>query len=195
MKKIGAAFLFALVTVLSPDQALAAPKETAREETLILFGQRRVTLTVPAGFRYSSGKNERGLITTKLTDSAETIVLQISFLPDESGEFVSSRGRKEFMVETFQPYVGGSVEKAMQFEELEPRSGGGTYCVFTDANLVGKTNFPPGEFLNSTTGVKSWRGCIAVFTLLSNNTTSEEYRTAILLLRESLSEPPLTPLR
>ena len=195
MRKIVATFALALMTVLSTDRALAAPKETAREETLLLFGQRRVTLTVPAGFIYSSGKNERGLITTQLTDSTETIMLQISFLPDDNGEFASSRGRKEFMVETFQPYVAGSVERAMQFEELEPRSGGGTYCVFTDAKLVGKTNFPPGEFLNSTTGVKSWRGCIAVFTLMSNNTTSEEYRTAIRLLRESLNEPPLTPLR
>jgi len=195
VRTIGAAVVLALVTVFPTDHALAAPKETTREETLLLFGQRRVILTVPAGFIYSSGKNERGLITTKLTDSKETIILQISFLPDENSAFATSRGRKEFMVESFQPYVEGSVEKAMQFEELEPRSGGGTYCVFTDANLVGKTNFPSGEFLNSTTGVKTWKGCVAVFTLLSNNTTSEEYRTALRLLRESLNEPPLTPLR
>lgn len=183
-----AAFCFAI-------GATGAPKDHSRDETLVLYGQRRVILTVPAGFTYSSEKNDRGLITAKLTDSKETIILQISFLPDDKGEFATSRGRKEFMAQSFQPYVSGSVEKAMQFEELEPRFGSGTYCVFTDANLVEKKSFPAGEFLNSTTGVKTWRGFAAVFTLLSNNTTSEHYHTALRLLRESLNEPPLTPLR
>lgn len=186
--------LLALLLLASLAVVAAAPKEKAREETLVLFGQRRVTLAVPEGFAYSSNKDERGLITAKITGPKEKISLQISFLPDTEGEFATSRGRKEFMAESFQQYVAGSVEKAMQFEELDPRTGAGTFCVFTDASLVGQTKFPPGEYLHSTTGIKSWRGCLAVFTLMSNNTTSDEYRAAMKLLRESLVEPPLTPL-
>ena len=185
----------ALLLALPIAAALAAPKEKARDEVLVLFGQRRVTLAVPAGFVFSSDKDERGLITARLADPKEKITLQISFLPDTDGDFATPRGRKEFLVQTFQRYVAGSVEQAMRFEELEPRAGAGTYCVFTDTDLVGKTTFPPGEYLHSTTGVKTWRGCLAVFTLMSNSTTCDEYRAAMKLLRESLVEPPLTPLR
>ena len=185
----------ALLLALPCAAALAAPKEKARDELLVLFGQRRVTLAVPAGFVFSSDKDERGLITARLADPKEKITLEISFLPDSDGEAATPRGRKEFLVQTFQRYVAASVEQAMQFEELEPRAGAGTYCVFTDQDLVGKTKLPPGEYLYSTTGVKAWRGCLAVFTLLSQSTTSDEYRSAMKLLRESLVEPPLTPLR
>ena len=172
----------------------AFAKEPAREETLHLFQQRRVTVAVPAGFIYSSGKDERGIITAKLTDAKERIALQISFLPEPDGDVATARGRKEFMARTFQLYVGGSVEQAMQFEELEPRTGAGTFCVFTDAALVGQAKLPPGEFLNSTTGLKVWNGCMAVFTLFSNGTSSDEYRAAMTLLRESVAEKPV-PLR
>ena len=185
----------AVLLALPFAAALAAPKEKARDEVLVLFGQRRVTLAVPAGFRFSSDKDERGLITARLADPQEKVTLHLSFLPDTDGEFATPRGRKEFLVQTFQRYVAGSVEQAMQFEELEPRAGAGTYCIFTDNNLVGKTSFPPGEYLHATTGLKTWRGCLAVFTLMSNSTASDEYRAAMRLLRESLVEPPLTPLR
>ena len=44
----------AVLLALPFAAALAAPKEKARDEVLVLFGQRRVTLAVPAGFRFSS---------------------------------------------------------------------------------------------------------------------------------------------
>lgn len=186
--------LLALLLLLPLTGAPATAREKAREEILVLFGQRRVALAVPDGFMFSSDKDERGMITAKITDPKEKISLQLSFLPDADGDFATARGRKEFMAQSFQQYVTGSVEQAMQFEELEPRAGAGTFCVFTDASLVGKTKLPPGEYLNSTTGIKAWPGCFAIFTLLSNDTTSHEYRAAMKVLRESLVERPLTPL-
>jgi hypothetical protein len=101
---------------------------------------------------------------------------------------MNARARKEKMVELFQEYVDSSVEKAMQFEELDPRTGAGTYCVFTDASLVGKKKFPPGEFLHFTTGLKAWPGVLAIFRVFSNDTTSAEYRAAMKMLRESVQE-------
>jgi hypothetical protein len=49
--------------------------------------------------------------------------------------------------------------------------------------------------LHSTSGIKAWRGYFAVFTLLSQDTTSAEYTAIMRLLREGLAEQPLTPLR
>jgi hypothetical protein len=175
--------------------AIGTPKGQDREEILVLFEQRRVALAVPAGFVFSSGKGENGIITARLSDPKETVSLQISFLPDPSGGFSSARKRKEFIAQSFQHYVAGSVEQAMRFEELESRAGAGTYCVFTDASLAGKTKFPPNEYLHSTTGIKAWRGCFAVFTILSNSITSPEYVTVMNVVSESLKELPLTPLR
>ncbi|MCX6952155.1 MAG: hypothetical protein NTV51_08305 [Verrucomicrobia bacterium] len=186
--------LIALLLAL-PLGGLLAAKEKARDETLILFEQRRVAIAVPEGFVFTSNKDEQGFITARLNDPKDKVSLQISFLPDSEGEYATARGRKELMVKSFQQLVSGSVEQAMQFEELEPRSGAGTYCIFTDSALVGKTKYPPGEYLNSTAGIKSWRGCFVVFTLLSNDTKSDEYRAAMKVLRDSLAELPLTPLR
>lgn len=82
----------------------------------------------------------------------------------------------------------------MQFEELEPKTGAGTYCVFTDAALVGRSTLPPGEYLHLTAGVKTWPGVVVVFRLFSNDVNSSEYRAILTMLRESLQEKPV-PLR
>ncbi len=176
--------LFALLTGLG-----AATK--TQEETVFLFENRKVTVAVPDGFGFASSKDERGLITVRLADRKEKASMQITFLPDGEGQFATARGRKEFMHENFQEYVGASVEKVMQFEELDPKEGSGTYCVFTDANLVGKTKLPPGEFQHSTTGVKAWPGVVAVFTVMSNGTTTKEYQSVMAMLRQSVQEKPV----
>lgn len=186
------ALVLTALFALSGDAALA--KEKAREEVLMIFNQRRVSIAVPEGFLYSSEKDERGLITARLADPKEKVSLQISFVPDANDECSTTRGRKEFMVQSFQQYVTGSVEQGMRFEELDPGTGAGTYCVFTDSSLVGKDKIPKGEYLNSTAGVKVWDGCLAIFTLFSNDTKSEEYRAILKLLRESVTETP-SPLK
>jgi len=186
--------LLALLVAAPLAGSAALSREKAREEILILSGERRVALTVPPGFQYSSGKDERGLISARLTAPHERLSLELSFLPDPEGEYATARGRKELIAQAFQQYVGSSVEQAMRFEELDPRIGAGTYCVFTDANLVGKNDLPRGEYHHVTTGLKSWRGCFALFTLFSHDTTSDDYLAAMKLLRESVVELPLTPL-
>ena len=179
--------LVALVTGLG-----AASKTT--EETVFLFENRKVAVAVPEGLGFAATKDDRGLMTVRIQDRKEKISLQMTFLPDAEGRFGNARARKEFMHENFQEFLGGSVEKAMQFEELEPKEGTGTYCVFTDAALVGKAKIPPGEFQNSTTGLKAWPGVVAVFTVLSNGVNTKEYQAVMTMLRESVQEKP-APLK
>jgi hypothetical protein len=163
------------------------------DETVFLFENRKVVLAVPEGFGFSSNKDDRGVLTVKIADRKEQAALQLTFLPDPDSHFASGWNRREFMNDQFRTYVTGSVEKAMQFDELEPRQGAGTYCIFTDNSLVGKPKLPPGEFLNSTTGVKAWPGVAAVFVLFSNDTTSKDYKALMEMLRDSVQEeaPPL----
>lgn len=163
-------------------------------ETVFLFQNRKVVIAVPEGFGFASNKSELGIVSVEVSDPKEKVRLHLTFVPDVDQRFTSARGRMEFMNETFQPQLAGSVEKAMQFQELDPKSGAGTYCVFTDATLVGKTKLPAGEYLCATTGVKAWSGVGVVFAIFTNDTRTKEYQAILTLLRDSVQELPLTPL-
>jgi len=178
-------FAFVLLSLLIPTlPAAVAP----REETLFLFENRKVVLGVPEGFTLERGREAAGVISIGLADAGGRVSGEIRFLPDSELRFMQSRPRKELMNEMFNEYVAFSTQQAMQFEELEPRVGAGTYCVFTDARLVGKSPLPAGEFLHLTVGLKAWPGAIAVFRVFSQDTKSREYQAMLTLLRESLEE-------
>lgn len=164
----------------------AAPQ--TREETVFLFENRKLIVAVPPGFGCVTAKDESGMVNIKLADPKDRVSMELRFLPDPEHRFINSRARKELMNEMFNDYVDTSTEKAMRFEELEPRNGAGTYCVFTDASLVGKTKPPPGEFLYLTTGLKVWPGVVAIFRFFSNDTSSSEYQAVLRMLRESVDE-------
>lgn len=182
--------LLFMALALVPLQAAAPP----RDETIFLFENRKVTIAVPAEMKFSVQQDARGLGLIQIGDPAERISMQVAFLPDSAGMFRTARSRKEFMYERFNDYVAGSVEQAMQFEELDPHFGAGTYCVFTDAKLVGQSELPPGEYHHVTTGLKAWTGVVAIFTLFSQDTRSEEYRAVMAMLRQSVEER-IVPLR
>lgn len=164
----------------------------AREEMLPLTETRAILITVPEGFTYKAGANSRQELGISLVDAKGQVSLTVAFKPDTEGEFKAERTRKERLHEEFNEYVGGSVEKGMQFEELQPKVGAGTYCVFTDAKLVGKpaSEYPPGEYLHVTVGVKAWPGIVATFTLFSNDTKSEAHQALMKVMRESVHEKP-----
>lgn len=173
---------------------LRAGASRSAEQSVFLFENRRVAVVLPEGFGLATTKDERGLLTVRIANPADTANLQITFVPDSDGQLASSRGRMELMVGAFQAYVEGSVEKAMQFEELQPRTGSGTFCTFTDAKLVGKAEVPPGEFRYVTAGVKAWPGVGAVFSLFSQDPRAREHQALLALLRESVVEKPV-PLK
>lgn len=189
--------LYLLIVAAASAGARRAPSEPAMDEqqTIPLSEDREVMVTVPRGFLLSKGVDARGMVVARITDVMEHVALEITFLPDTEGRFAEGFARKELMHELYQEYLRGSVEKAMQFEELETRFGKATYCVFTDAKLVGRSDAPPpGEYLNATAGVKAWPGVVALFTILSNGTKSKEYLAALAILRDSVHER-IAPLR
>jgi hypothetical protein len=180
-------FTFALGV---PARAAAKPQE----ETVFLFENRRVIVLVPDGFGFASTKDPRGMMTVEIGHPKDKVRLTITFLPDPEQAFMTARTRKEFINEQYGEFVESSVEKAMQFEELDPKFGAGTFCVFTDEKLVGKSKFPPGEYLHFVSGVKAWPGVAAVFRLFTNDTQSKEYQAILAMLRTSVAENVLSPL-
>ena len=182
---------FVSLCLIATAIASAGPK---REESLTVFENRKIVIAVPEGLGFKTSSDELGLTVVQLAAPKDKITASLLFLPDPDRQFATTRGRAEKMVEDFQEYVGGSVEKAMQFEELEPKSGAGTYCVFTDAKLVGQTELPPNEFHHLTCGLKSWPGVVVIFRVFHNDTTSREYQGVMKMLRESVQEK-LSPQR
>jgi hypothetical protein len=178
-------FAFVLLLLLGPPLPAAVP---TRDETIFLFENRKVMLALPEGFTLEKGPEAAGVITIRLADAGDKVSGEIRFLPDSELRFMQSRPRKELMNEMFNEYVAASTERAMQFEELEPRVGAGTYCVFTDARLAGKSPLPPGEYVHLTVGLKAWPGVIAIFRVFSQETKSREYQAVLALLRQSLEE-------
>jgi hypothetical protein len=173
---------------------LSLATAVAKEESIAIFDHRTVGVTVPEGFTLTQEIDQNGARVVRLANAAGSVDFEATFLPDADGDLASSaRARKEMMVESFQSFVAESSEQTMQFEELDPRSGAGTYCVFTDAKLVGAEKLPPGEFRRVTVGLKAWRGGYAMFKLFSNDVTSADYLAALKLLRESLEEKSTGP--
>ena len=178
-------FRFVSFCVMATTVTWAGPKH---EEALTLFENRKVVVEVPDGFSVKTNADEAGLTIVQLAATKDKVTASLLFLPDTDRQYATTRGRAEKMVEDFKEYVDGSVEKAMQFEELEPKAGAGTYCVFTDAKLVGQTELPPNEYHNLTCGVKSWPGVVVIFRVFHNDTTSPEYQGVMKMLRESVQE-------
>lgn len=181
-----------LLNFFSLTLLFAAVELSAKEESVLLYENRRVTIAVPDGFEYRRVVDKRGAALA-IVDAQRSVVLHVTLLPDPEGNFTSARTRKEFIVENFHEYLESSVEQVMQFEEMNPRSGACSYCVFTDAHLVGRKEMPPNEYLYATIGVKAESGCVAVFTLLSNDTSSKEYQATLKIVRESLQVKKTSP--
>lgn len=174
--------------LVSVAAALALPTSKSKEETVFLFENRKVAIAVPEGCGFASDKDDEGTMAVQIADPKNKVRAEIVFAPDPEQRFARATDRQEKMVDMFQRFVGDSVEKAMQFQELEPTVGAGTYCVFTDAKLAAEKKVPEGEYLHFTTGLKSWPGVVAVFRIFTNDTASKEYKGVMAMLRESVAE-------
>lgn len=173
--------------------ARRAPQEKP-EQLIPLAEGRSVVVALPEGFTMSPVLDAGGVPQVHFRDRDGQISGELTFLPDVEGRFSEAFSRRELMHQMFQEYREGSVEEAMQYEELKPKIGQATYCVFTDRKLVGQTELPPNEFLNVTVGVKAWPGAVALFKIYSNGTKSPDYGAVMTMLRESVHER-VAPLR
>jgi hypothetical protein len=184
MKKTLLTFLFLCSLFVIGSTAATDPVDK-----VILFLDHRVSIAVPQGFMFTSGRDENGTIVAQLADPKQANKLQVQFQPDPSSRLGTERQQMDFLAEACRQYAEGSVEHAFEFKPLEPHSGHGMYCTFTDATLAGHPP-PKGEFLHITTGVKVWPGWVIVFTLLSNDTAAKEYLTLLALVKDSFEEKP-----
>src|SRR5215813_6748006 len=83
-------------------------------------------------------------------------------------------------------YVEGSVEKTNTVRRLQPKSGAGAYCVFTDADLAGVAQLRPGQFRHITLGLVKVGDYVFIVRGYSNSKDGDDYK-AMLSVLEGLS--------
>lgn len=171
--------LFFLLAIFTASTGVAA------EQSIAIGENRRVAFDLPDGFLLQRRASPIG-VRVAVADPQQRIVLELTLVPDPEGSFNAMRSRKEFLAENFQEYVECSVEQEMRFEEFPVR---GTYFILNDARLLRKPELPPNEYRMITIGMKALPGCVAIFTLLSNDTASAEYNAILTLLRDKLHVP------
>ncbi len=178
-------WLFALCTLAGTTQA--------REELLPIANGRTLTVHVPDGFSYNTGANAQGEFGFVLIDHKAGVKMQVMLHADEDGVFKDARARRERLHEEFKGYVEQSREGGMQFEELAPKIGAMTTCLFTDKLLAGKQvgEYPEGEYLHLTVAVKSWPGFVGTVMLFSNDLRAPQHLAAMQVLLASIHEKPV----
>src|SRR5689334_20575343 len=99
--------IFAALLALSSGLGAFA-KEKAREET-VLLDKHRVTITVPEGYVYSSGRDDQGIIMAKLSDPKEKVDLQVRFQTDTGARLGGEAQQMEFLANVCRQYAESSV--------------------------------------------------------------------------------------
>jgi hypothetical protein len=118
--------------------------------------------------------------------STKELSLQITFIPDPQGRFATRDGVDRVVTAANERYVSGSIEKRLTLIPLESKNGYGCYSTFTDAELAGVATLRKGQFRNVASGMLVINKQAAVFTLLTNNTKSPDYRQALRIISEGI---------
>jgi len=116
-------------------------------------------------------------------DSGDTnISLLIDFMVPKNEQSINQSKLKKMVQDKGKTFEPSSVNKSTKLKPLQLENGFGYYAEYTDASLIGKTSYPPGEFLHTSQGLISKDGVVVNFTLLSNDLEAENYLFAIQFL-------------
>jgi hypothetical protein len=172
----------------------------ANAQTTLVPGKKNVELAIPGGDRISirvPNQWTHKVIqpdpslppTIKIASPADSVSLQITFMPDPDGLFSTKEGVDRAVTSANRRYVEGSVEKKIDLIQLDSKAVRGCYSTFTDAKAAAAKAPKKGEFVKVTSGVFVVQKQGAVFTLLSNDTTSADYKIALRTMTEDVSKP------
>jgi hypothetical protein len=132
---------------LLPLLALLLLPALASAETIDLGTRGSLAITVPKGWTLSTQKEEDSGVAVTLSPPAGVnakLLLNIAFVPEPKP--VSKDEIQEKVLSVCDQFVDASVEKKKTLRDFGlTGSAFGSYCLFTDASLVGKAS-KPDEF-------------------------------------------------
>jgi hypothetical protein len=119
--------------------ALALSPCLARAETVDLGPKGVVSLTLPSGWTMSSKAEEGSGVAITLSPPGEINaagLLNVTIVP--TPEPLTKEKVQEQTLAISEQFVSASVEKKKELREFHLAAGFGSYCVFTDASMVGQ---------------------------------------------------------
>src|SRR5262249_4358961 len=155
------------------------PAEDASTFTLNVPHGDKVTITLPPNWANSIVPLPKDTPTLMTGDEKQKVVLQITFMPGVFPKDVKPADVDRMVKTADEHYIAGSAEKKLKLVPIKSKTGYGSYASFTDASLANLKQIPPKKYLHVASGILLVGQEAAVFTLLSNETDSEEYKQAL----------------
>jgi hypothetical protein len=155
--------------------------------TVTIFQGRPVTVAVPDGWTFAESRESgTGIQTLALEDPTGEIKLRLSFFPDSENRLGSKEAIEAAMKKYFAAILSGAVEREMKIVSSDAPGGSEGHAVFTDKQFAGR-EVSKNERRLATTGMRSWPGVFGLFTVLSNQSESAAYKTALEVVRAGVS--------
>ena len=158
----------------------------AQSHTTTIFQGRPVTVAAPEGWTYAESRDkETGVQTLELADPSGEVKVALSFFPDEENRLGSKAAIESFMRKAFAGMLETAVEREMKIVSSEVAGGFEGHTVLTDKKYVGR-DVPKEQRRLATVGIRSWPGAFGLFTVLSNESESAAYKSALELIRSGV---------
>ena len=186
MKRFLPTFIVLAAALLgfAPGQA-AEPDPAAL--TVAVPGGDSLAIRVPKGWKCDAGKPAPEAPPTVDFTSPGGIQAKLTMMADAEGRFVTPEAVDELVTIANQHFAENAIEKTPKLIRIKAKVGHGAYCIFTDSKLVGVSTPAEGEIRNVTSGVFVIGKQAVIFTILSNDITSDEYRAALDLISNGIS--------
>lgn len=159
----------------------------AEGKNVTIFENRKLAIDVPEGWTFESQQDDRG-IQTLLVEEKDGIRFMASFIPDSENRFGTREGMLELMKRGYSPMLEGAVEKELKPTFVDTADGIAGWVVLTDKQWVGKKDVPENERRYATAAMRSWKGVLAMLTILSNDIDSPSYQKAMSLMTSGLRQ-------
>ena len=152
------------------------------------LGDKQVGMYVFKWWRAFSKEIDERFLHFKFTDDEgdTPITLLVDFIVPASEDALSDKEIRSFFQSKAEKFLKTSVETQLLAQKMKADNGFGYYQTFTDKNLVGKSSYPPGEYLYTTSGLMTHGDVIVNFTLLSNDYTAQNHQFAMIFLGKAL---------
>lgn len=152
------------------------------------LGENQVTMLAFDWWRGFRKEIDDRFLHFKFTDDEgdTPITLLVDFIVPASEQALLDKEIKSFFTQKAEKFLKTSVETKLIAQKMKANQGFGYYQTFTDKNLVGKSSYPAGEYLYTTSGLMTHGDVMVNFTLLSNDYLAQNHLFAMGFLENGI---------
>lgn len=153
------------------------------------MGEIQVSIPAFEWWRVFRKEHSEDFLHIKLRDDEgdTPISLLIDVMRPQSPDVLNEAMIRDLVKERHSYYGPTSTEQHFNPQKIKLDDGFGMYQRYTDKNLLGVKNYPPGEYLYTTAGFLVRDGLLIKFTLLSNNYMAQNHGYAFVFLTRGMT--------